>query len=108
MGLKGQLKLCFNTIIALKTHYKLSHLINVEEANYRVGTLFKSKRIIYFDILMSTIQNGFAIAKKEYIRTNDSVIIASMYENHISKIYTDNEINFQKVEDIEIINPIRY
>lgn len=56
---------------------------------------------------MSTLQNGFAMAKKEHIRTNDSVIIASMYENHISKIYTDNEIDFQKVKDIEIINPIR-
>jgi predicted nucleic acid-binding protein len=107
MGLKGQLKLCFNTIIALETHYKLLKLINIEEANYRVETLFKSKRIIYFDVLMNTLQKGFAIAKKEHIRTNDSVIVASMYEHNISKIYTDNETDFQKVKDIEIINPIR-
>ena len=107
MGLKGQLKLCFNTIIALETHYKLLKLINNEEANYRVETLFKSKRIIYFDVMMNTLQKGFAIAKKEHMRTNDSVIVASMYEHNISKIYTDNDTDFQKVKDIEIINPIR-
>lgn len=107
MGLKGQLKLCFNTIIALETHYKLLKLINIEEANYRVETLFKSMRLFYFDVLMSTLQKGFSIVKKNNIRTNDAVILASMYENGISKIYTDNETDFQKVKDIEIINPIR-
>ena len=29
-GLKGNLYLCFNTIIALETHYKLTKLINIE------------------------------------------------------------------------------
>lgn len=46
MGLKGQLKLCFNTIIVLETHYKLSNLINIEEANYRVE-LFSNQRELF-------------------------------------------------------------
>ena len=37
-----------------------------------------------------------------------TVIIALMYENYVFKIYTDHEIDLQKVEDIEIINPIGY
>ncbi len=107
MGLKGTLNLCFNTIIALETHYKLAKLINTKEAGYRVGTLFKSKRMIYFNISKDTILHGFSLAEKFNIRTNDAVIIASMLENNIFKIYTDNELDFKKVKEIEIINPIR-
>ncbi|HUY00320.1 MAG TPA: PIN domain-containing protein [Candidatus Deferrimicrobium sp.] len=107
MGLKGTLNLCINTIIALETHYKLVKLINTEEANYRVETLFKSKRFIFFNISKKTIQDGFSIAKQYNLRTNDAVIIASMYENNIPKIYTDNTRDFQKVKNLELINPIR-
>jgi len=105
-GLRGELYLCFNTIIALETHYKLAKLINVDEANYRVENLFKSKRISYFNVSKVTIQKGFSIAKKYNIKTNDAVIVASMLENNISKIYTDNETDFKKIENLEIINPI--
>ncbi len=106
MGLKGELNLCINTIIALETHYKLTKLINIEEANYRVGTIFKSRRILYFNISKETVQQGFSIAKKYNIKTNDAVIVASMLENNISKIYTDNENDFRKIKNLEIINPI--
>ncbi len=105
-GLKGELYLCFNTIIALETHYKLTKLINVDEANYRVENLFKSKRISYFNVSKISIQNGFSIAKKYNIKINDAVIVSSMLENNISKIYTDNEKDFKKIENLEIINPI--
>jgi predicted nucleic acid-binding protein len=106
-GLKGRLHLCFNTIIALESHYKLAKLTNIEEANYRVGNLFKSKRILYFNVSKETIRSGFSIAKNYNLRTNDAVIVSSMLENNVTRIYTDNEKDFKKITDFEIINPIK-
>ncbi|MHA1143367.1 MAG: type II toxin-antitoxin system VapC family toxin [Candidatus Helarchaeota archaeon] len=107
MGLKGTLRLCYNTIIALETHYKLNKLIGTEEANFRVEVLLKSRRLIYFDISKNTIQKAISITKDFNIRTNDAVIVASMLENNITKIYTDNETDFMKVPKLQVINPIK-
>ncbi|MHA1132142.1 MAG: type II toxin-antitoxin system VapC family toxin, partial [Candidatus Helarchaeota archaeon] len=80
-----------------ESHYKLAKLTNIEEANYRVGNLFKSKRILYFNVSKETIRSGFSIAKNYNLRTNDAVIISSMLENNVTRIYTDNVSDFKNI-----------
>ncbi|MFQ6137423.1 MAG: type II toxin-antitoxin system VapC family toxin [Candidatus Hydrothermarchaeales archaeon] len=90
-GLKGEFVLSFNTVIALEAHYKLLKILNASDARYRVGTLFKSKRTLFFNVDEEAIEKAFEISEKYKIGTNDAAIAASMLGNGIEKIYTDNK-----------------
>ena len=105
-ALKGKFIGCINTIIAIETHYKLLAYINSTEAKLRVGNILDSRNIRFFNVTKGTLKEGFVISEKYKIRTNDSVIIASMVENDIKKIYTNNEKDFKKHPELEVINPL--
>ncbi len=45
--------------------------------------------------------------EKDKPKTNDAVIAASMLENNIETIYTDNEKDFRKVLGLEVINSLK-
>ena len=109
-GLKGEFIICFNTIIALEIHYKLLRALGAGEARYRIRALFESRGTLYFDVSRDTVLKGVELTKKyekDRLKTNDAVIAASMLENNIKTIYTDNEKDFRRVLGLEVINPLK-
>ena len=109
-GLKGEFTICFNTITALEAHYKLLRALGADEARYRIRALFESRGTLYFDVSKDTVLKGAELTKKyetDRLRTNDAVIAASMLENNIKTIYTDNEKDFRKILDLKVINPLK-
>ena len=93
----------------METHYKLLRILGAKEAQYRIKTLFESKRTLFFDVGKETILKGIELTRRyerQVLRTNDAVIAASMLENNVKTIYTDNEKDFRKVEGLEVINPL--
>ncbi|MHA1377104.1 MAG: type II toxin-antitoxin system VapC family toxin [Candidatus Helarchaeota archaeon] len=106
-ALKGDFVAGINPIIAVEVHYKLLKNTNSAEAKYRVNSLLKSRKIRFFNLSKYTLKSGFEIAHKNKIATNNSIIIASMLENNINIIYTDNEKDFNKFSKIKVINPLK-
>ena len=106
-GLMGGYTICFNDIIALETHYKLLKILGSKEARYRVSTIFDSKRTSFLKMDVKTIKKAFELCEKYNILTNDAGIIASMLENYIDTIYTDNVKDFRKIDKIRVVNPVR-
>ncbi|NVM05179.1 MAG: type II toxin-antitoxin system VapC family toxin [Candidatus Helarchaeota archaeon] len=106
-ALKGEFIGCINPIIAIEAHYKLMKYIDSSEAKYRINSLLDSFKLRFFSITKGTLKKGFDISDINKIATNDSIIIASMLENNVNKIYTDNEIDFKKYPKIKVVNPLK-
>ena len=107
-GLKGELNyiLTINPIIVVEIFSVLKKLLNCNEAEFRVSSLFRSKRIGFISVSKEACQNSVQWAKEKNIPVNDALIAASMVE-HAQVIYTVDEEHFKKLEDynVKIINP---
>lgn len=58
---------------------------------------------------VSTLKHVLDLAKRLQIRESDffdALIAATMIENGVDTIYTANEGDFQKFEEIKVINPL--
>lgn len=82
-------------------------ILGPKEAGYRVGTIFDSKRTSFLKMDVKTIKNAFELCERYNILTNDAGIVASMLENNVDTIYTDNVRDFRKIDKIRVINPVR-
>jgi predicted nucleic acid-binding protein len=56
---------------------------------------------------VKTIKKAFELCEKYNILTNDAGIVASMRENDVDTIYTDNVRDFRKIDKIRVVNPVR-
>ncbi len=71
-----------------------------------------TKKIIefeYWKILIpkeSTLIKAMEINEKYNTEYYDSLIAATMLENGITKIYTENVKDFVKIKELEVINPL--
>ena len=53
----------------------------------------------------NTIMNALSISKQYSIHFFDALLVATMQENGISKIVTENKKDFKKISWLEVINP---
>ena len=109
-GLKGELDyiLSLNPIVAVEVFSALRRLLNWNEAEFRTGSLLRSKRIVFLSISREACGNSLRWAKEKRVPVNDAVIGANMVEQ-ADLIYTIDEDHFKKLEDygIKILNPIK-
>jgi len=109
-GLKGELDyiLSLNPIVAVEVFLALRRLLNWSEAEFRTGSLLRSKRIAFLSISRDASQNSVRWAKEKSILVNDAMIGANMVEN-ADLIYTIDGDHFKKLEEygVKILNPIK-
>jgi len=109
-GLKGELDyiLSLNPIVAVEVFLALRRLLNWSEAEFRAGSLLRSKRIAFLSISRDASQNSVRWAKEKSILVNDAMIGANMVEN-ADLIYTIDGDHFKKLEEygVKILNPIK-
>jgi predicted nucleic acid-binding protein len=108
-GLKGELDyiLSLNPIVVVEVFSALRRLLNWSEAEFRTGSLLRSKRIAFLSISIEAAQNSVGWAKEKRVPVNDAMIGANMAEQ-AELIYTADEDHFKKLEEygVKILNPI--
>jgi predicted nucleic acid-binding protein len=65
---------------------------------------FQGWHVITYDA--QTIKSAIGISTKHGIHYRDALLAATMRENNVFSIYTENENDFKKIPWIKIINPI--
>ena len=109
-GLKGELDciLSLNPIIIVEVFSALRRLLSWNEAEFRTGSLLRSKRIAFLSISREASQNSVRWAKEKNVPVNDTIIGANMVEQ-ANLIYTIDEEHFKKLEEygVKIFNPIK-
>jgi len=109
-GLKGELDhiLSLNLIVVVEVFSALRRLLNWNEAEFRTGSLLRSKRIAFLSISREASQNSVRWAKEKSVPVNDAMIGANMVEQ-ADLIYTVDEEHFKKLEEygVKILNPIK-
>jgi len=109
-GLEGELDyiLSLNPIVAVEVFSALRRLVNRSEAEFRTGSLLRSKRIAFLSISREASQNSLQWAKEKLVPVNDAMIGANMLEQ-AELIYTIDEDHFKKLEEygVRILNPIK-
>ena len=108
---EGKLKLCvsvqnlseFFYVLTNKVQYPLSST----ETGERVNAILNSPKWQVFSITKEVISEAIALCKRYGINYWNSLIVAVMKRNRISKIYTENTRDFLKVAGIEVINPLK-
>jgi len=109
-GLKGELDyiLSLNPIVIVEVFSALRRLLNWNEAEFRTGSLLRSKRIAFLSISREASQNSVRWAKQKSIPINDAMIGANMAEQ-ADLIYTIDEAHFKKLKEygVKILNPIK-
>jgi len=104
---KKREKLCFNTIIALESHYGYLRNLSAEEAEVRLKAMLESRLLKYYAITEEDLTKGAEISRRYDIKTNDATIIANMLRSDINRIATDNVKDFSKHPKVEVVNPIK-
>ena len=61
--------------------------------------------IIYYNV--NTIGNALTIAKNHGIHFFDALLAATMEENFISEIITENEKDFKRIPGLKVVNPFK-
>jgi predicted nucleic acid-binding protein len=78
------------------TSYKKAQAIYFFEKNFT---------ILYYNT--NTIIEAIKIELKYNIYFFDALIIATMLENNITTIYSENEKDFKKIKELKVINPFK-
>jgi len=109
-GLKGELDyiVSLDPIVVVEVFSALRRLLNWSEAEFRTGSLLRSRRIAFLSISREAAQNSVRWAKEKSVPVNDAMIGANMVEQ-ADLIYTMDEGHFQKLEEygVRILNPIK-
>lgn len=109
-GLKGELDyiLSLNPIVVVEAFSALARLLDLSQAEFRIGSLLRSKRIAFLSISREASQNSVRWAKEKAVPVNDAMIGANMVET-AGLIYTIDEKHFKKLEEygVKFVNPIK-
>ena len=81
--------------------------LSIEHAKEIVKGIIESENWIKVNYTVKTIEKALGLVEKFNIGFWDALIVATMMENDIDVIYTENEKDFKKVPGIKVINPIR-
>ena len=109
-GLKGELDhvLAVNPIIVAEVFSVLRKMLSCDEAESRVSSLLRLRRLAFLTISKENCQSSIQWAKEKNIPVNDA-LIASTATQHAEMIYTMDEEHFSKLEGhgVKIVNPAK-
>jgi predicted nucleic acid-binding protein len=108
-GLKGELNyiLSMNPIIVVEVFSALRKLLSSDEAENRVGSLLRLRRLGFLSISKENCLNSVRWAKEKNVPINDALIGANSLE-HASIVYTLDD-HFKKLEEygVKPVNPLK-
>ena len=108
-GLKGEIAvLCLNPIMLVETFSALAKLLSLAEAEYRISSLLRSKRLGFLTISRPASESAVSWAKESEVPVNDTMIASLAVENS-AIVYTADERHFNKLKRYGVIfqNPIK-
>lgn len=82
------------------------HPITVEKAELIINSITKSDNWKKLNYTSDTTLKAIALVKEFNIPFWDAVISATMIENNIFTIYTENSSDFKKIPSLKVINPL--
>ncbi|MGA2386806.1 MAG: PIN domain-containing protein [Candidatus Bathyarchaeia archaeon] len=107
-GLNGELDyiLALNPIIVVEVFSAVRKILSCDEAESRVGSLLRLRRLAFLTISKEACQSSIEWAKEKNIPVNDALIACSAIQ-HAELIYTMDEEHFRRLEDrgIKMLNP---
>ena len=92
------------TFIVLTKHMKMPS--SIEDAKDIIELFISSNNWVKINYDYKTVKKAVGYVKEFKINFWDAVIAATMIENNISSIYTENEKDFKKIPGINVINPL--
>ncbi len=78
-----------------------------EDAQIIISSIIKSNNWIKINYNHNTIERAIILSREYSLPFWDSLISATMIENNITVIYTENEKDFNKIQGIKVINPLQ-
>ena len=109
-GLKGELDyiLALNPIIVSEAFSVIRKIVGSAEAENRVGSLLRSRRVAFLTVSKEACQASMHWAKEKNVPVNDALIAFNATQN-AELIYTADEEHFCRLVDqgIKIINPTK-
>ena len=85
---------------------KIEFPLKKEDAFIIVESFLKSGNMIKINYDSQTVAKAIAASIKYKMHFWDALIAATMLENQLFKIFTENEKDFGKIEHIKAINPL--
>ena len=113
-ALRGEIKACLSPQILAEFYSvvtnskRVTNPLTPKEAREVVELYFSTLHISKILMKRTTIQRTVKLAEKYKIKGQsifDTQLIATMLDNGIKRIYTNNEKDFKKFREIEAINP---
>ncbi len=86
---------------------KIKTVLTKTEASDLVKALAESPGWGKINYTHETVRKAAKIAEECNIKIWDAIIAATMRENDISTIYTENEKDFGKIPGLKVINPLK-
>ncbi len=106
----GKIKACVSNQILAELFFVLTRNmkkpLDSETAQQIVDSIIGSEKWSKINYDYKTIKNAIELVKRFGVSIWDGVIAATMIENNVFTIYTENEKDFEKVRGIEAINPL--
>lgn len=86
---------------------KIPNKMPIEQAEQIIKDIstFSNWNVLHYD--ESTIQKAVQRYKEKKKHFWDTIIVETMKESRVNKIYTENEKDFEVFEDIKAINPFK-
>jgi predicted nucleic acid-binding protein len=81
--------------------------LDKEKANLILRSLIKSSNWVKINYTHKTIEKAIILSNEYNLPFWDSLISATMLENNILTIYTENEKDFKNIPGIKVINPLK-
>ncbi len=85
---------------------KVAKPISFEKGDKIINLIIKSDNWKKINYTYNTIPIAMEFSDKYKIHFWDALIAATMIENNIFTIYTENEADFKKIPGLKVINPI--
>ncbi len=93
----------FFQVITRKSKFPLSKI----EARRLISFLIESNSWTKVDYSYTTLVEATSISDQYNISIWDALIVATMKEQNIYTIYTENEADFRKVPLLKVVNPFK-
>jgi|SRR3989344_5389466 len=77
------------------------------DAGYFIQKLIEFKGITKIAYTAETLPQAISLVQRYSLKIWDALIIATMLEHRIFKIYTENQKDFSRVKNIQAINPFK-
>lgn len=101
----GQGYICKQNIIEL---INTTHKLKIRESNTQLCKVIDGLEYLnIIDYSTSSIKKALDLETKINLDFFDSLIAQTMLENGIYTIYTENEKDFNKVDNLKVINPFK-